>query len=238
MLTNNKTRVGVICAMEPEARHIIAAMSDTVTEKAGCLTLTTGTIGKTAVTVGCGAYGKVSAAVCASLMVERYGAGALINSGVAGGLDPELEPGDAVVALSVVQHDYDTSPIGDPVGMISGLNVTEIPADAELSELLCQAARENGIKVRRGVIATGDRFVADADTAGYIKKTFGAAACDMESGSVGQAALLLGVPFAVIRAISDNGNGKAVEDFPAFTEMASERAARAFITMINSMERV
>lgn len=235
--TDKKCGIGVICAMEPEARHIIAAMEKSVTETTGCLTVTSGVIGNTRVTVGCGAYGKVSAAVCATLMVEKYGVCALVNSGVAGGIDPGLEPGDAVVASSVVQHDYDTSPIGDPVGMISGLNITEIQADGELSDRLCRAALENGIRIKRGIIATGDSFIADRERAKRIRDLFGAVACDMESGSVGQTAYLLGIPFAIIRAISDNGNGKAAEDFPAFTEMAAERAARTFLTMINGMER-
>ncbi len=223
--------------MEPEARPIIRSMTGAVKRKIAGLVFTKGKIGNASVVIGCGAYGKVSAAICAEILIMKYGAAALINSGVGGGLDPSLEIGDTVVATGTVQHDYDTSPLGDPVGMISGINLTEIKTDPDISDRLFAAAISIGAPVRRGVIATGDRFVADSADGERIAATFGAVACEMEGGSVGQAAYMNEVPFAVLRAISDNGNGKAAEDFPAFTEAASERAAKILVTMINDMER-
>ncbi|MBQ2376843.1 MAG: 5'-methylthioadenosine/adenosylhomocysteine nucleosidase, partial [Clostridia bacterium] len=109
----------------------------------------------------------------------------MINTGVAGALASELRVGDVAVAENVVQHDMDTSPIGDPVGLISGINMVQIPADEKISSSLKKTAADLGMTCLSGTIASGDQFIADKAKKAYIKDTFSAIACEMEGAAIG-----------------------------------------------------
>ena len=136
------------------------------------------------------------------------------------------------MADSVVQHDMDTSPLGDPKGMISGINMVKIPADKVVSDTLATsvtAAADNNSRLYRGIIASGDKFVANAGEKQYISELFGACACEMEGAAIGQTAYINGIPFGAIRAISDNGDSAAdsAMDFAAFAKKAAGLCIRA-----------
>ena len=154
-----------------------------------------------------------------------YGVDAIINTGVAGTLSGELSIGDIAVAADVVQHDMDTSPLGDPVGLISGLNIVHMQTNSALADAVVSAIDRLGGKSLRGTIATGDVFVADAAKKAYIRDTFGAIACEMEGGAIGQVCTVNEVPFVIIRAISDGGNEESPMDYPTFVKMAAARSA-------------
>jgi adenosylhomocysteine nucleosidase len=160
-------------------------------------------------------------------MILRYGVRAIINTGVAGTLTDALSIGDVAVAESVVQHDMDTSAIGDPVGLISGLNVVYMKADEALSARITEVIENMDVRCLRGVIASGDVFVAESAKKAYIKDTFGAIACEMEGAAIGQVCTANGIPFAVIRAISDGGNEDASMDYPTFVKIAAKKSADA-----------
>lgn len=222
---NNLQKIGIIGAMRVEIEALAAAMENPVRETVSGIEFLSGTLcGRSAVLAVCG-VGKVFAAQCAQTMILRYGVDAVINTGVAGTLTDELSIGDIAVATDVVQHDMDTSPLGDPVGLISGLNMVHMPTSTELSDEIVRAIAELGGKSVRGTIATGDEFVADAETKAAIRASFGAVACEMEGGAIGQVCTVNGVPFAVIRAISDGGNEESPMDYPTFVAMAAARSA-------------
>ena len=184
----------------------------------------------------CG-IGKVNAAMCAQTMIVRYAPDGVINTGVAGSLSPRLGVGDAVIATELVEHDLDTTAFGDPPGLIPGVNAVKMPVDAELSrELLLPSAEEalagTGAKVLCGVIATGDQFIADGEQKKRIVGRFGAVACEMEGGAVAQVCTLNGVPFAVIRTMSDSADGGAVEDYPAFAKRSAGISAKIVLRAV------
>ena len=148
----------------------------------------------------------------------------------------QVQIGDLVVASAVVQHDYDTSPIdGDKGRDLPLLGVSAIETDDRVSFLLAACAEEVCGGVRRGVIATGDQFISGRGRLHEIAARTGAIACGMEGGSIGQACALAGVPFAVLRAISDNADDNAVDDFPKF---AAESARKSIALLLKALPRL
>ncbi len=168
--------------------------------------------------------GKVNAALCTQLMINHYQPRIIINSGVAGGIGENVHIGDLVISKSVVQHDMDTSPLGDKRGDLSGLGVIEIPATEKLVELLARTAPEvyKGA-VHTGVIATGDQFICDSAKLHELGNEFKAMACEMEGGAVGHVCYVNGVDFVVLRTISDNADDDAKMDYSTFAPIAAQR---------------
>ncbi len=226
----NKTEictVGFICPMDCELDAVTRLFSDKrVTRYAG-MDFYEGTIAeKRAVAVKCG-VGKVFAAMAAEALLLGFSPDLVINTGVAGNLSDNLSIGDVVVSSAVVQHDMDTSPLGDPVGLISGLNKVYLESDADAARLMCEVLDSLGVRYEMGVVASGDQFVATAEKRKEIRAAFGAACCEMEGAAVGQVCYAAGVPFLVLRALSDGANGASPEDFPAYCVEVSKTSSRA-----------
>jgi len=218
--------IGIIAAMNVEMESLRSYMTDTKTEVISGVTFVRGTLeGKEVVTAVCG-IGKVFAALCAQTMILRYAPEYIINTGVAGTLTGDLDIGSIAVSSACVQHDMDTSPIGDPLGLISGINIIEIPADKALCERLCACAKDMGIRTLSGVIASGDQFVASSERKAFITEHFSAIACEMEGAAIGQVCYVNGVPFCVLRAISDSADGSSHMDYPVFVKMAAEQSVK------------
>ena len=216
--------IGIIAAMDVEMNSLRSYMENTETEVISGIRFVRGTLeGKDVVTAVCG-IGKVFAALCAQTMILHYQPQCILNTGVAGTLTDALTIGSIAVSSAVVQHDMDTSPLGDPVGMISGINKVELPADRLLSGQLSACAKVMGIKTATGVIASGDQFVASAERKAFIVEHFKAIACEMEGAAVGQVCYVNKVPFCVLRAISDSADGSSHMDYPTFVQMAAEQS--------------
>lgn len=223
--------LGIIAAMEIEATPLIANMTGTMSETVSGITFTRGDLkGHTTVVAVCG-IGKVFAALCAQTMILTYAPKRVINTGVAGSLTAKLKIGDLAVAQKVVQHDMDTSAIGDPVGLLSGINEVYLPADADTVSLLTAAAKDIGVNTLCGTIASGDQFVSDTAKKAWIADTFGAVACEMEGAAIGQVCYVNRVPFAVVRAISDDASGAAQMDYPQFSTMAAKNSVALICRM-------
>lgn len=227
-------KLGIIAAMKIEAELIEAAMTNVTRETCGSIEYCLGTIGNTDIVLAVCGIGKVFAAICAQTMIVKYAPDAVINTGVGGTLTKKLSVGDVAVSSAMVQHDMDTSALGDPVGLISGINIVEIPADAALAEKISAIVRGMGINTVTGTIATGDQFIGNQERKDRIVNTFGAIACEMEGAAIGQVCYVNKVPFAVIRAISDDADGGACEDYPTFAKMAAKNSAKAVIELANN----
>lgn len=226
--------IGIIAAMNVEMESLRSHIENPVTEVISGIRFVRGMLeGKEVVTAVCG-IGKVFAAMCAQTMILRYSPEMIINTGVAGTLTDKLGIGSIAVSSCVVQHDMDTSPLGDPVGLISGINKVELPADETLSNALSDCAKAMGITTVTGVIASGDQFVASTERKQFITENFGAIACEMEGAAVGHVCHVNEVPFCVLRAISDSADGSSHMDYPTFVKMAAEQSValmRRFLSM-------
>ena len=221
---NNKVDIGIIGAMEPEVAALISKLEDYMTETVGSITFHLGYLfGKRVAIAKCG-IGKVFAALCAEAMIIAYSPNLIVNTGVGGGLARGIKVGDIVVADKLVQHDMDTSPLGDPKGLISGINIIYFDADTRASEIVKNAASTNGICAHSGTIASGDVFVSTSAQKKTIVDNFGASACEMEGASIAQVAFVNKTPFCVIRAISDSADEDSSMDYVSFLPLAAERS--------------
>jgi len=216
--------IGIIAAMNVEMESLRSHMENTETDVISGIKFVRGSLeGKEVVTAVCG-IGKVFAAMCAQAMIMHYTPECIINTGVAGTLTDKLDIGAIAVSSAVVQHDMDTSALGDPVGLISGINKIELPSDRLISGRLSACAKVMGIKTETGVIASGDQFVASSERKAFIVERFKAIACEMEGAAIGQVCYANKVPFCVLRAISDSADGSSHMDYPTFVKIAAEQS--------------
>ena len=229
-----KTDIGIIGAMKIEVEAICAAMTDTECEVISGMEFVSGTLkGKRVVCAKCG-IGKVFAAMCAQTMLLRYAPAVVINSGVAGTLSPDLSIGQIALAEQMVQHDMDTSPIGDPVGLISGINIIYIPADPAVTARLAAAVESVGVTYKRGTVASGDQFICHTADKDRIRAAFETPdkpviACEMEGAAIGQVCYVNNVPYGILRAISDGGDEQAFADYPTFLAAAAKTATEVML---------
>ncbi len=229
-----KVDIGVIGALSQEVEGLIELLDLHECESVGGIEFHTGRLAeKTVVVAKCG-VGKVFAAMCAEAMIVRYSPSLIINTGVGGALDGSLTTGDIVIADRLCQHDMDTSPLGDPKGLISGINVIYMGCDERAVNLLMRIGEKLSYRVMRGTVASGDRFIAAKDEKDRIVSGFGAAACEMEGAAIAQVAFVNKIPFVVIRAISDSADGEATMDYMTFLPIAAERSTSLTLDLIKS----
>ena len=216
--------VGVIGAMPLEMEQLLEDLEEKEEVRIGLDSFWKGKLyGRDAVLAICGP-GKVNAALCAERMMLRFPLRWMLNLGAAGSGQSGVGIGDLVVATAAVQHDMDTTGLGDPIGYVSKVGLIEFPCDGHIREVLRDAAGQlPGVRVHEGIIATGDQFIHSAADKQRINRQFGALAVEMEGAAVAHACYTHGLPCAVLRSISDEANGQADMDYPAFTRLAAAR---------------
>lgn len=196
------------------------------------------------VVLGLSKIGKVAAATTSAALIERFGVGRIVFTGVAGGLGAGVNVGDVVVATDFVQHDMDASPLFARYE-VPLYGKTRFASDAALSALLFQAAGRAlasavgvpGARVHQGLIASGDRFVSGADESAALRAALAHAghevlAVEMEGAAVAQVCHDYGIAFAAVRTISDRADDSAPVDFPSFVDQVASRYARAMIEQL------
>jgi adenosylhomocysteine nucleosidase len=227
-----KVDIAVIGAMEPEVEALISALEDEKSDTVSGITVHTGSIyGKRVAVAKCG-IGKVFAAICAQTLILNYSPDLIVNTGVGGALRSGITTGDIVIADSLCQHDMDTSAIGDPKGLVSGINMIYFDADKRAVDILLASAGELGLKATKGRIASGDKFIASKEDKARIIADFSADACEMEGCAIAQTAYVNGTPFAVVRAISDSADGEATMDYPTFLPIAARNSTNLTLALI------
>ncbi len=217
--------IGLIGAMAVEVEALMGKLENRREERIGMDTFVSGKLfGQEAVLAVCGP-GKINAALCTQSMILHYHPQWVLNLGVAGAGESSVSIGDMVVATAAVQHDCDTSPIGDPVGLVSKINLIELPCDESLRARLAAACRAvEGVTVHEGIIATGDQFIHSGETRSRINRLFHAKAVEMEGGAVAHACYMHGVPCGVLRSISDQADGRSDMDYPTFVQLAASHS--------------
>ena len=228
--------LGIIGAMDVEVDMLKSMLSDTQTEKISTVDFVKGKLhAKEIVVARCG-IGKVNAAICAQSMILKYAPDAIINIGVGGSLSNLLDIGDVAIADYVVQSDADTSPLGDPVGLVSTINIIKIPCSQNVTNLLSKCADNLGIHSLRGTISTSDAFIASNEKKDWLVSNFDAIACEMEGGSIGHVCYVNGVEFGVLRAVSDKADGSSHMDYGQFCAMAAKNSTALICEYIKAMK--
>lgn len=191
--------------------------------------------GQKVAVVVCG-VGKVNAAMCAFALIDKFSPDVVINSGVAGAVSPLVTIGDLVVATKSVEHDMNTTALGDKQGEVSfpSGTVTYFDCDQKVSSALSKACQNiPDTKVFSGVIASGDLFVSDRSQRLKIHERFDALACEMEGAAIGHVCYSCKVPYAIIRAISDDLDENKGMDFVKFTQLASQKTVTAITNFLS-----
>ncbi|EHB54986.1 MTA/SAH nucleosidase [Mycolicibacterium rhodesiae JS60] len=220
--------IGLICAIPQELAHLRTLLLDAAPVQAAHTEFVTGTLDGYDVVLAGSGMGKVNSALVATVLADRFGCGAIVFSGVAGGLDPELKVGDVVIADQVIQHDAGL--IEDDrlqtyrAGHVPFINPTDrlgYPVDddllARVRERLCGFTLPTAA-IRFGTVLSGDQYLHCEVTRERLQRDFGGLAVEMEGGAVAQVAEAFGVPWLVIRALSDLAGHDSRFDFLAFVD--------------------
>ena len=220
--------IGIIGAMEEE----VAALKDSMevqetTEQASMIFCKGVLCGKEVVIVRSG-IGKVNAGICAQILVDRFGADTLINTGIAGSLDAKIDIGDMVISTDALHHDMDATEFGYPIGQIPRMEALSFPANEELLKKAVQASEKANpdIHTFTGRVASGDQFIASREIKDRIVENFHPLCVEMEGAGIAQAAYLNQVSYVIIRAISDKADNSASVDYPTFERQAIAHSVR------------
>ena len=228
-------RIGIIGAMDVEVALLKEQLKDPQVMTCAGMEFCAGGIGGAEVVVVQSGIGKVNAGICTQVLVDRFEVQAVINTGVAGSLDEGLDVGDLVVSTDCGWHDYDVTPLGYAPGQVPGLSVLTFPADEALRACACASAAEVApeVSVREGRVVSGDQFIASQDAKERLASQFGGMCCEMEGAAIAQTAWLNGVPFVVVRAISDKAGAEGqVTDYATFESAAAHRCAKIVLRML------
>ncbi|MCM3746190.1 5'-methylthioadenosine/adenosylhomocysteine nucleosidase [Paenibacillus pasadenensis] len=228
--------IGIIGAMKEELELLYSnAQMESETVKAG-MTFRRGTLhGQPIIAVQSG-VGKVNAAVCTQALID-LGADCVLFTGVAGAVDPELNIGDIVVSTACVQHDMDVTPLGFQPGVIPYQEISTFPADPELVELAAAAgSRAAKGKAVRGIVLSGDQFIASREKVQSLREVFQGACAEMEGASLAQVCHMNAIPYVVIRSMSDQADGIAHMNFAEFTVLAANQSFAVIDDMIRSLK--
>lgn len=229
-------KIAVIGAMEEEVIILRNQLENKKTEIIANSEFSFGTYGGKDVVLLKSGIGKVNAAMSTTILIERYHPDLIINTGSAGGLNPELNVGDLVISDDVCHHDVDATVFGYAYGQ-----VPQMPAAYQADERLIQVAEEaarslEGIQVKKGRIASGDSFMSDPDRVQMVAEKFpGLQAVEMEAAAIAQVAYQYGLPFVIIRALSDIAGKESDLSFEQFLQTAALNSANLVIEIIRKL---
>ena len=231
-------RIGIIGAMEEEVTSLKEELTDPKTTTIAGMEFCEGRLDdEDVVVVQCG-MGKVNAGICANTLINQFGCSKIINTGVAGSLDNQINIGDFVVSVDACQHDFTVESIGFKKGEIPYTGLSAFPADETMRKEAIEAVHETApdVRVFEGRVCTGDQFISSKEQKESIKSNFGGMCCEMEGGAIAQACYLNDTPFVIIRAISDKADDSDEMNYEVFKKTAAERGASVVRYMIVHMK--
>ena len=212
--------IGIIGAMEEEVAELKKDMQIEETVEMAGMVFCKGTLGGKEVVIVRSGIGKVNAGICAQILV--------INTGIAGSLDAQIDIGDMVISTDALHHDMDATVFGDPAGQIPRMDTLSFPADKELVKKAVAANEKANpdIHTFTGRVASGDQFISDKEVKERIVSLFHPMCVEMEGAGIAQAAYLNKVSYVIIRAISDKADNSATMDYPTFEKKAIAHSVR------------
>jgi adenosylhomocysteine nucleosidase len=229
--------IGIIGAMEEEVFRLKEEMQDVQVSKKASMEFYQGTLGGKSVVIVRSGIGKVNAAICTQILADDYQVDGIINTGIAGSLNVEINIGDIVVSTDALQHDVDAREFGYPLGQIPRMDVLSFPANQELMNQAVASCKTMNpeIGVFTGRVVSGDQFIADSQVKDHIAEVFHGYCTEMEGAAIAQGAYLNQIPFVIIRAISDKADQSAQMDYPAFEKMAIQHTVNLVQHMVQKL---
>lgn len=229
-------KIGILVAMEEEMRRLMEVISEETVHEIANQTFYDGIIYGQPVTIVRSGIGKVNAAIATTLLIHTFDVDAVINTGSAGGIGEGLAIGDLVIATELAHHDADNRAFGYTYGQIPQMDAT-FSTDQTLSHRIEKTAKPLDWHTQRGLIVSGDSFVAGTEQIEKIRQFFPEAlVTEMEGAAVAQTCHQFDVPCAVIRAVSDTSDEEASVTFDEFVLLAGERSAELVLSLIEYMK--
>ncbi|MCG7407637.1 5'-methylthioadenosine/adenosylhomocysteine nucleosidase [Paenibacillus sp. ACRRX] len=217
--------IGIIGAMDEEIALLLTAVSDMQEETQAGNRYYKGLLHGHQVVICKSGVGKVNAAITTQVLIDRYQVTQILFTGVAGAVNPNLNIGDIVISSACIQHDMDVTALGFKPGEIPYQACSTFTADAQLIRLAESAcANRFAGRYMKGIVLSGDQFIASREKVRALFETFEGACTEMEGAAVAQACMLNHVPFVIIRSMSDKADGSAHVNFAEFTVTASEHS--------------
>ncbi len=230
-------KIGIIGAMDVEVAHLKKTMTiENVTKVAG-QEYCEGKLGTTDVVVVQSGVGKVRAGMCTQVLVDLFHVTHVLNTGVAGSLNNDINVGDIVLCTKAIFHDVVATNFGYALGEVPGIGKVFFDADETLRKIAKEAVEKAApeIGVFEGIVASGDQFICEGEKKNWIRATFHAECCEMEGAAIAEAAYLNDIPFMIIRAISDKADEETVISYDEFEGKAAEHCAKIVEYMISNM---
>lgn len=229
--------LGIIGAMDEEVSKLKEIMDDIEISTRASMEFYKGKMcGKDVVVVRSG-IGKVNAGICTQILVDIYGVDSVINTGIAGSLNADIDIGDIVLSTDALQHDMDATGFGYEPGVIPRMETSTFIADEKLRRVAKESCEKVNpdIKVFEGRVVSGDQFISDKGKKTYIEENFKGSCTEMEGAAIAQAAYLNNIPFLIIRAISDKADDSATVDYPTFEAKAIEHSVKLVKEMVSRL---
>lgn len=236
-------KIGIIGAMDAEVAILLKCMQESGGEVAqtisGGITFNEGQISGKSVVVAKSGIGKVNAALCAEQLILRFGVSAVINTGIAGALGGDLRIFDMAVSTDAVYHDMDAVYFGYKPTEIPQMKCSAFPADRELIDFAKAAFKtmytDSERKMVEGRIATGDQFISSKEAKAHIKELCNPICVEMEGAAIAHACYLSGIPYVILRCISDMADDTVEQTYSFNENTAAEMSAKVVLEVIKNV---
>lgn len=229
--------LGIIGAMDEEVAKIKEQMEDVETKQIASMEFLKGAVKGHPVVVVRSGIGKVNAAMCTQILADIYHVDAVINTGIAGSLNADINIGDIVLSTDALEHDMDAVAFGYPVGQIPRMDTLSFKADEQLRKTakeICEKVNPD-VTVFEGRVVSGDQFISDKQKKEWLIENFAGYCTEMEGAAIAHAAYLNDIPFLIIRAISDKADDSASVDYPAFEAKAIQHSVRLLLALCEEL---
>lgn len=229
--------LGIIGAMDEEVAKIKENMENVSVEKKAGMEFYKGEISGHPVVVVRSGIGKVNAGICTQILVDDFSVDIVINTGIAGSLNPDINIGDIVLSTDTVEHDMDAVNFGYELGQIPRMDTLSFVADEKLRSItkrVCEKVIPE-VSIFEGRIVSGDQFISDKEKKQWLIDNFAGYCTEMEGAAIGHAAYLNHIPFLIIRAISDKADDSATMDYPTFEAKAIANSVKLLLALCREL---
>lgn len=223
--------IGIVTAIKEEYNAIKRLMVNQIDRHFAKMDFTVGLIGNTSVILGECGQGKVNAACCTQLIIDRFLVNTIINVGIAGGIGPEVNINDVIISDKAIQYDMDATGEGFELGEVPDFGFVEFKASPKLIRIAKNSAEVYKIAHKIGTVLSADQFVDSQEKKNEILENFEGLVCEMEGAAIAQVCYLNNVPFIIIRSVSDN----ATEDANELIQFNVEEAINKTTSIVESL---
>lgn len=228
-------KIGIVGAMAQEMEILAGLMEEKMQTQVGSAVIFEGKIQGKSVALLQSGIGKVAAATGTTALLQRTRCDLVINTGSAGGVAQGLKVGDIVVSTETAHHDADVTAFGYAKGQLPNCP-PRFKSDEKLTALSAEIAEKQGHRVKFGLICSGDSFIASEQKLAQIKEDFpDVVAVEMEAAAIAQVCHSFNVPFVVVRAISDGGDGEASMSFEEFLPLAAKMSSEMVLALLEKL---